>query len=1074
MALSDEEMNEFESLSNLSSLSDAQMFRLSTLDAKASEIASAPKAGFFPTVLKSVGEAIKSDLQFAPKLLNPQAVVESPTGQFLTKPRLGAVGAPIEKFGERIQKSIPEPAVPTASPLSMAQQTLAGGAQLTGGAVKGLGSIVGGMGIADLATMGAPALEKKALQKAAQKMGTIAGSLKPETQTALEAFRAKLPAGFPEGAPVPPVVPGKIAPVYRSELERAPTLRKGIAVDEETRAYNEKEFNKFITKTIKGDTIPLTHETTKDVVEKILKGEKLGEPTEGIFASVGHLSKPSFVPKGYRIYLDVPKKDKVYMTLDTMDHPGIGDFKGNKGHVYADIQDNRYIREIVDSKGNVVYRNPKSSVVPEMPPTQPVAQGVTPPPTTPGIGAGVPGAPQDPVTKLTQLLSKATDIRSQQDAMYKLERAERAKSVGALQQSMTGKEGYIAQRAALKGPLEKADLSTIAPEFSPQEMNQLIDMVRTSPNIPAPMDKFAATEALMGLMGEQGVKLPGKSQLDLLARVFPKEMIETIIQQRPLAQKIWETTKNVLNIPRTMMSTLDMSIPLRQGIVVLPHSPKRFAEGFKSMFKYAFDEKAYDDLILDIQSRPTYQMMKDSGLSLTGVGELSAREESFASNLVEKIPGFGKLTKMSNRAASGFLNKVRADVFDDLVKSAKAAGATDDPRIIENIAEFVNNATGRGGMNSSLEKASEVLNATFFSPRLMASRFNMLNPMYYMKLDPFTRKEALKAAAGLVGGGLTTLGLANAAGAEVGTDPRSADFGKIKIGNTRYDIWGGFQQYAVLLSRLATGEMVSSTTGKEFKLGEGYKPTTRADIIQRFFESKTAPIASLALGMARGQNALGEEFKLAPELADRFIPMLAQDIADLSHDKGFVLGPLMATPGFFGVGSQTYTDEIPMKEISKNTGQEKIRWRQAPSLGERAINWYTNQELSNIPQEQWPGLLEKKRKETQEKTALDTVRERVLETGNPERYGDKLVYLQSGVVHTKDVAPQTRAEKMEDKVERAKKSVESELYSLEIPAQVSPRMAYNLSRMMADKRYKTLTREQKRAHINRLIFEGMK
>ena len=987
-------------------------------------------------------------------------ILSVPMSEKITRP----IFAPVTKKIEQLQGAIASS--PTAEALAAPFKTALSVGKFFS---EGLGE--GGIGVADALPLApkaikpfiTPAKTLRAQELAQFKpvteatMGTIGARIPKEQASALQHLKSQLPTGFPEGTPTPPVIPNKLSPVFRSELERAPTLKKGIVVDPETRAYNQEQFKNYINKTIKGDTIPLTHETTGDVVEKILKGSELGAPNDGrVFASMGHLSKPDFVKKGYRIYLDVPKKDLDYIGIDTMDHPGAyGDFKGHKSHVAVQVN-NSHIREIVDAEGNVVYRNLKPGVTP---PSQPVAQGIKPAVT------------ESPVQKLQRILSGATDIRKQQDVMYSLERAKRAETVGGIQASMPGKEGYLAQRAALKGELEKADLKSIAEYFTPEDEDALINMIRTSEKLPHPMDKFDATEALLNLLGNKGVKLPGKAQLAKLSQVFPPDLIDTLLKKRPLMEQVWEASGNVLNVPRTMMSTLDMSIPLRQGLVLAPHSPKRFMQAFGNMFKYAFSEDAYETLLKDIQSRPTYSLMRDNGLSLTGVGELAPREESFASNLAEKLPFFGGLVKASNRAASGFLNKLRVDVFDDLVKSANAAGVTkENPTVVKNIAGFINNATGRGGLSPSFEKASEILNATFFSPRLMASRFNLLNPFYYTRLDPFTRKEALKAMGGLVSGGMSVLALADAAGAEVGLDPRSADFGKIKIGNTRYDIWGGFQQYAVLLSRLATQEMVSSTTGKEFQLGEGYKATTGADIVQRFFESKTSPLGSLAIGALRGKTALGEDFEMAPEIVDRFIPMMLQDFRDLSRDRDFPLAVGMTMPGFFGVGSQTYADEVPVKELNKYTGEEKVRWRQAPSIGESVVNWYNDKELSNIPQSEWPGLLKKKKEETQTRLSLEKVRARVLETGVPERVGDKLVYLQSGVVRTKDVGVETKQEKVTKKVESATKSVSAELYNLGIPVKATPEIAYRISRIMADKRYKSLRPEQKKALINRTIL----
>ena len=154
----------------------------------------------------------------------------------------------------------------------------------------------------------------------------------------------------------------------------------------------------------------------------------------------------------------------------------------------------------------------------------------------------------------------------------------------------------------------------------------------------------------------------------------------------------------------------------------------------------------------------------------------------------------------------------------------------------------------------------------------------------------------------------TILTLAKLGGAKVNLDGRSADFLKIQVGKTRYDILGGFQQYFRLASQLMTGERVSSTTGVVTEVGEGFKPLTRMDMLTGFAESKEAPTLSFLTGLLRGQTPFGREFEPVKELGLRVTPMLIQDMYDLQQDKGYrALG--MGIPAIFGVGMQTYNME---------------------------------------------------------------------------------------------------------------------------------------------------------------------
>jgi hypothetical protein len=339
------------------------------------------------------------------------------------------------------------------------------------------------------------------------------------------------------------------------------------------------------------------------------------------------------------------------------------------------------------------------------------------------------------------------------------------------------------------------------------------------------------------------------------------------------------------------------------------------------------------------------------------------------------------------------------DLYDDFVKTAKLEGIKDE-KFFDDAAKFVGSATGRGKLFKSLEPHASLLNGIFFSPRLMASRMNLINPIYYAKLHPTVRKEALKTLAAFVGSGMSVLGLAKLNGAEVGTDPRSADFGKIKIGNTRYDIWGGFQQYARLIGQLTTGEKISTTTGRETTLGAGgYNAPTRESIFMDFLKSKANPLTSFAIRASQGE-LYGEKFNLPAEVLDRFIPMIAQDAFDLTREYGIGKGLAMAVPGALGIGSMTYGSDIPMFSETK-TGNIGLKYRGEPGIGETIINKITGKKLSNVPEEYWKPLAEERLVEQKRQAEVDKAKAIVLTSGEPQQVGDTYIYLENGIVKTK-------------------------------------------------------------------------
>lgn len=485
------------------------------------------------------------------------------------------------------------------------------------------------------------------------------------------------------------------------------------------------------------------------------------------------------------------------------------------------------------------------------------------------------------------------------------------------------------QKERLKDELQKLQAEAGIPEMKRLEqtkkrtqktIDDLQKRIRTKNFAPKPKREPIK-------MDEELTKL--KAEKDKIKEQYDLEHEKLRLVQRPIAQKIWDTAWDlVMNLPKTMRATMDMSAPFRQGVVFVmrPSKWKTTAGAFKTMFKHSFSEKKADDWLRYIKASPEYSLMKSSGLFLAEpTAKLSAREEVYRSNLADKIPIYKYLHKASQRAYIGFLNKMRVDAFlgfsDRMIKEGH--NPQKEPEIFKAWADYVNNATGRGNMGK-FEQAAEILNNFFFSPRLIAARFNLLNPIKYAKMPPKVRKEALLSTFEFIGTGMAVLMMGAMAGADVELDPRSSDFGKWRIGTVRIDIWGGFVQWVRLFAQLASGQRKSTRTGEIQILGERYGSQSRSDVLVNFFKYKLSPTTATALSLAEGKNPIGQDVDAIDELTNLAIPLYLDDVDDLlKEEKLGVLGTAgLVGAAFFGIGVMQYDTETKRKEEKKVISEE--------------------------------------------------------------------------------------------------------------------------------------------------------
>lgn len=507
-------------------------------------------------------------------------------------------------------------------------------------------------------------------------------------------------------------------------------------------------------------------------------------------------------------------------------------------------------------------------------------------------------------------------------------RAEQLSAFEAAGRGKTGVEAARAQLGAMRGPIApEHPIEALQSQISKADIDSLYTAVQQSSSLRG-FDKPTAYSALNKVIYEG--KLPNNTELSILEKQFGKEFAQTVASKISTLKKLTNTAGTVLGVPRSILSSFDLSAPFRQGWFFLSH-PKQFFRAFPDMIRAIKPEEAIK-VQQQIDALPARPLM-EGRVNFTVPGTLGPQEESFLSaNLTEKLTG-GKLGPVaaSNRAYSTFLNKLRADMFQYYVDLAQKQGAlklgadgsvVNGTKLLDDIGKLVNVGTGRGSLGQ-LGRASNALSTALFSPRLLASRLQVLNPQFYATLDPFVRKEAIKSVLTMAAGVTSVLSLARLAGAEVEGDPHSSDFGKIKIGDTRYDILAGHQQIIktvaqLLPDALGGGYTKSSISGKITKLGAGYKPLTRADVALRFLQSKEAPVVSFVHDLLNGQDYLGRPLKIGKELYNRLVPMAIQDTTDAIKEWGAAQGVAMTLPGYLGIGTQTYgpTGTIDKKEYS--------------------------------------------------------------------------------------------------------------------------------------------------------------
>jgi hypothetical protein len=539
-------------------------------------------------------------------------------------------------------------------------------------------------------------------------------------------------------------------------------------------------------------------------------------------------------------------------------------------------------------------------------------------------------APKTPEEKMLESLKGTPKLKRQEKALQRPERARRAEALDKALLSAPGEEGWKRALGPLAGELPKIRFGALKQhDITNADVARWGEHIKTRDDF-LPYEKLNVKRALDNVVAE---RVPTLADKKLLTRLWGAEKTAEVAQQATNWKRVTESGVNLINVPRAIKSSFDLSAPFRQGLVLGASHPIVFAKNFPVMIKAARSERFYNDEIEKIITSDTFDLAQLDGLAMTDLENIATREEAFiGANYAERFnPGIpnskfqipiGKGVRASGRAYTLFLNKFRKDVYDMLLEQAghndRVAGKA--------IANIINVATGRGNLGH-FEEAIKIANAAFFSPRLIASRVELLmNPKLYVGTDAskrIARKEARRAMRNLIITGSALLYLADKVpGVDVGTDPRSADFGRIRVGDTRVDIWGGLQPYVVAAYRIKSGEKVSSTTNEVSKVGGG--PFGQYDnFLGRFtatvgdlLQQKAAPVPGYLNAWRKEETFEGTKFDPKMEGAKLFLPIGFESAYDTQQKYGVPRAAVGFGLNAFGIGVNTYGGQQPKKKGS--------------------------------------------------------------------------------------------------------------------------------------------------------------
>jgi len=275
------------------------------------------------------------------------------------------------------------------------------------------------------------------------------------------------------------------------------------------------------------------------------------------------------------------------------------------------------------------------------------------------------------------------------------------------------------------------------------------------------------------------------------------------------------------------------------------------------------------------------------------------------------------------------LNSLAADTFDSIATVIESRGKKMSVQESKDLARAINIFNGHGdfyGLENNV-----VPQNLFFSAKYWASRVQILagTPIWKARKSPRVMKKII----GMYVRSLTPIAMLIGYAAMNGwtdPDPRSSDFGVVKVGSRTFDMTGGLKTHIVFISRLIAAMMGSEDV---IKKSDGSFSKRNDYVLESYSRSRLAPVPGVVVGLARRDsktglptNAIRQPQTPTDTARSLSMPITFNEVwKNIEDGEDLKMTALGAVANIFGIGSSYRNPDEKMDTKALNADDKKSK-----------------------------------------------------------------------------------------------------------------------------------------------------